>query len=205
MQAIEQKILSRIYGRGRGWAFTKTDFVAGFGEANIHQALSTLARAGKIRRVCHGVYDYPRHSELLSQALSPDIDQVAQALARKFNWRIQPSGEAALNLLGLSTQVPGRWIYLSDGPSREYSIGEDGRQILAFRKSSLKDTGFKYRESGLLVQALKALGKERVDAAAIETLRRWLAPDMRRRILTDTRAVAGWILQIIKQVCEAPA
>ncbi len=203
MQAVEQKILSRIYGRGRGWAFTKTDFVAGFGEANIHQALSTVARAGKIRRVCHGVYDYPRHSDLLGQALSPDIDQVAQALARKFNWRIQPSGEAALNLLGLSTQVPGRWIYLSDGPSREYSIGEDGRQILAFRKSSLKDTGFKYRESGLLVQALKALGKERVNAAVIDTLRRRLEPKLCRRILSDTRAVAGWILQIIKQVCEA--
>ena len=205
MQAVEQKILSRIYGRGRGWAFTKTDFVAGFGEANIHKALSALAHAGKIRRVCHGVYDYPRHSDLLDQFLSPDIDQVAAALARKFNWRIQPSGEAALNLLGLSTQVPGRWVYLSDGPSREYPIGDDGRQILAFRKSPLKDTGFKYRESGLLVQALKALGKERVDAAVIKTLRRRLDPKLCRHVLSDTRAVTGWILQIIKQVCEAPA
>lgn len=205
MQSIEQKILSRIYGRGRGWAFTKTDFVAGFGEANIHQALSALARADKIRRVCHGVYDYPRYSDLLGQTLSPDIDQVADALARKFNWRIQPSGEAALNLLGLSTQVPGRWVYLSDGPSREYAVGEDGRQILEFRKSPLKDTGFKYRESGLLVQALKALGKERVDATVIETLRRRLEPRLCRRILADTRATTGWILQIIKQVCEAPA
>ena len=104
MQPIEQKILSRIYGRGRGWAFTKTDFVADFGEANIHKALSALTKAGTIRRVCVGVYDYPRQSEMLGQ-LSPDIDQVAQALARKFNWRIQPSGDTALNLLGLSTQV----------------------------------------------------------------------------------------------------
>ena len=203
MQAIEEKIISRIYGRGRGWAFTKTDFVAGFGEANIHQALSALARTGRIRRVCHGVYDYPRHSELLGQALSPDIDQVAAALARKFNWRIQPSGDAALNLLGLSTQVPGRWVYLSDGPSREYPIGEEGRQTLAFRKSSLKDTGFRHRESGLLVQALKALGKERVDTKAVETLRSRLEPKLRRQILADTRAVTGWILRIIKQVCEA--
>jgi len=202
MQAIEQKILSRIYGRGRGWAFTKTDFVSGFGETNIHQALSTLARAGTIRRVCRGVYDYPRHSELLGQALSPDIDQVAQALARKFNWRIQPSGEAALNLLGLSTQVPGRWVYLSDGPSREYAIGDDGRQVLAFRKSPLKETGFRHRESGLLVQALKALGKERIDPTTIATLRRRLDPKLRRRILDDTRAVTGWVLQIIKQVCD---
>lgn len=55
MQAVEQKILSRIYGRGRGWAFTKTDFVADFGETNIHKALSALTKVGTIRRVCGGV------------------------------------------------------------------------------------------------------------------------------------------------------
>ena len=201
MQAIEQKILSRIYGRGRGWAFTKTDFVAGFGEANIHQALSSLARAGRIRRVSHGVYDYPRHSELLGTALSPDIDQVAQALARKFNWRIQPSGDVALNLLGLSTQVPARWLYLSDGPSRQYRIDGGARQTLAFRKSALKEAGFRHRESGLLVQALKALGREGVDRAVVATLRKWLDPKRRAAVLTDTRSATGWILQIVKQVC----
>lgn len=199
MQPVEQKILSRIYGRGRGWAFTKTDFVAGFGEANIHQALSSLSRAGKIRRVCHGVYDYPRHSELLGQSLSPDMDQVAQALARKFNWRIQPSGDAALNLLGLSTQVPARWVYLSDGPNRQYEIGN---RTLAFRQSVLKDAGFRVRESSLIVQALKALGKEHVDQTVIETLAKQLDAKACERILQDTRAVTGWIYQVIKQICK---
>lgn len=198
MQAIEQKILSRIYGHGRGWAFTKTDFVAGFGEANIHQALSLLARAGTIRRVCHGVYDYPPYSELLGQSLSPDLDQVAQALARKFNWRIQPSGDAVLNLLGLSTQVPARWIYLSDGPAREYAVANT---TLVFRKSALRDAGFKRRESGLLVQAFKALGRERVDAAVLAQLRAWLPAAQRKAVLLETRAVTGWIYQLIKQVC----
>jgi len=198
VQPIEQSIISRIYGRGRGWAFTKTDFVAEFGEGNIHQALSSLAKAGVIRRVCRGVYDYPRYSELLKQTLSPDIDQVAQALARKFNWRILPSGDAALNLLGLSTQVPGRWIYLSDGPGREYEIG---KHTLVFRKSSLKDVGFKYRESGLVVQALKALGKERVDDAVIATIRQQLDAKACERMLKDARSSTGWIFQIIKQVC----
>jgi hypothetical protein len=199
MQPVEQKILSRIYGRGRGWAFTKIDFVAEFGEANIHQALSCLTRASTIRRVCHGVYDYPRYSELLSQALSPDIDQVAQALARKFNWRIQPSGDTALNLLGLSTQVPGKWLYLSDGPNRQYTIGQ---QILAFRQSALKDMGFKLRESGLLVQAIKALGREHVDPSVIEALQQWLPIPLRARVLRDTRVATGWIYEVIKQVCE---
>lgn len=198
MQAVDQRILSRIYGRGRGWAFTKTDFVADFGEANIHQALSTLTREGKIRRVCHGVYDYPRYSELLGQPMSPEIDQVAQALARKFNWRILPSGDAALNLLGLSTQVPGRWVYLSDGPSREYQIGS---VTLVFRKSALKDLGFRLRESGLLVHALKALGRERADGAVIAHLRKCLPSRRRDAVLADTHAATGWIYQIIKKVC----
>jgi hypothetical protein len=198
VQPIEQSIISRVYGRGRGWAFTKTDFVAEFGEGNIHQALSSLAKAGTIRRVCRGVYDYPRYSELLKQTLSPDIDQVAQALARKFNWRILPSGDAALNLLGLSTQVPGRWIYLSDGPGREYEIG---KHALVFRKSSLKDVGFKYRESGLVVQALKALGKDRVDDAVIATVRQQLDAKACERMLKDARSSTSWIFQIIKQVC----
>ena len=198
MQATEQSIIYRIYGRGRGWAFTKTDFVAEFGEVNIHQALSSLSKAGTIRRVCHGVYDYPRYSELLKQNLSPDMDQVAQALARKFNWRILPSGDAALNLLGLSTQVPGKWIYLSDGPGREYEIG---KHVLAFRKSSLKDVGFKHRESGLVVQALKALGKERVDDAVVAAIRKRLDAKTCERVLKDARSATGWIYQIIKQVC----
>ena len=201
MQPIENKILSRIYGRGRGWAFTKVDFVAEFGEVNIHHALSSLARAGKIRRVSHGVYDYPGQSALLEKSLSPAIDQVAQALARKFNWRIQPSGDAALNLLRLSTQVPGRWIYLTDGPSRQYVIG---KHTLVFKTSALKDAGFKYRESGLVVQALKALGKDHVDQSVVNTIRQELGAKTSARILQDTRAVTGWIYQIIKQVCEEP-
>jgi hypothetical protein len=199
MQPIDKQILYRIYGHGRGWAFTKIDFVAEFGEANIHKALSSLARGGKIRRVSHGVYDYPRQSELFENDLSPDIDQVAQALARKFNWRIQPTGDTALNLLGLSTQVPGRWVYLSDGPKRQYKVAN---HTLAFMKSGLKLTGFKYRESALVVQAIKALGKEHVDLVAMDTIRLRLNPKTCKRLLKDTRAVTGWIHQIIKQVCR---
>ena len=198
-QGVENKIISRIYGRGRGWAFTKTDFVSEFGGANIHQALSSLTKAGKIRRVCRGVYDYPRYSELLDRQLSPDLDQVAHALARKFNWRIQPSGDAALNLLGLSTQFPGRWVYLSDGPGHEYEIENHS---LVFKKSALKDVGFKYRESGLMVQALKALGREHVDQKVVECIRQQLESKACDRILRDTRSVTGWVYEAIKQICK---
>ena len=198
MQSINNKAISRIYGRGRGWAFSPNDFVEGFSRDQIENALSRLCREGKIRRVCRGIYDYPKFSELLQQELSPDFDQVAQAFARKFNWRIQPSGDAALNLLGLSTQVPGRLVYLSDGPNRQYKIGN---YTLAFKKSALKDVGFKYRESGLIVQALKALGQERVDDAVIAALRKQLDETACKRVLKDTVTATGWVYETIKRVC----
>lgn len=198
MQSINNKAIFRIYGRGRGWAFSSNDFIEDFTRSQIDYALSELCREGKIRRVCRGIYDYPKFSEVLKQELSPDFDQVAQAFARKFNWRIQPSGDAALNLLGLSTQVPGRLVYLSDGPNRQYDIGN---YTLEFKKSALKDVGFKYRESGLIVQALKALGQERVDGSVIAKLRKQLDETACKRVLKDTVTATGWVYEAIKRVC----
>jgi len=201
MQSIEDKIVSRIYGRRRGWAFTPNDFVGDFQRANIDKALSMLAKQSRIRRVYRGVYDYPKYSELLQQDLSPDYDQVAQAFARKFNWRIQPTGDAALNLLGLSTQVPGRAIYLSDGPSRSYTILDTF--TLEFKKSALKEVGFKTRESGLVVQALKALGKERIDEQIVASLRNQLDEKTRKKISKETVTATGWVYEAIKRICTA--
>ena len=129
MQSIENRVLSRIYGRGRGWAFFQKDFSDLGSRTSIDNALTRLQKKGSIRRVMRGLYDYPRFSDLLSGPLSPDMDQVARALARKFRWRIQPSGPSALNLIGLSTQVPGRVTYISDGPNKTYNLG---KTILAF-------------------------------------------------------------------------
>jgi len=198
MQSFNKKVISRIYGRGKGWAFSASDFVEDFSRAQIDYALSELCLEGKIRRVCRGIYDYPKFSELLQQELSPDFDQVAHAFARKFNWRIQPSGDAALNLLGLSTQIPGRLVYLSDGPNRQYDIGN---YMLEFKKSALKDVGFKYRESGLIVQALKALGQDRVDESVIAKLRNQLEGTTCKRVLKDTVTATGWVYETIKRTC----
>ena len=68
--------------------------------------------------------------------------------------------------------------------------------------SGLKERRFKHRESALVVQAIKALGKERVDQRIVEKTRRQLDPETRKRVLRDTRTVTGWIYRIIKQVCS---
>ena len=157
MQSIDNKLFNIIKGTGKGYVFSGADFIDKFAGDNIDKALSTLAKENKIRRIMRGIYDFPKYSELLGQYLSPEIDKVAHALARKFKWRIEPSRDTALYLLGLSTQVPARYAYFSDGPKREYDIL--GNQ-LEFKKIALKNIGFKYAESALLVQAIKSFGKD---------------------------------------------
>ena len=102
-QTIENRILYRLRGTGGGLAFSPRDFLDFGSRPAVDSALHRLAQKGNIRRVIRGIYDYPHFSKFLGQHLSPDVDQVARALARKFRWRIQPSGATALNFLGLST------------------------------------------------------------------------------------------------------
>jgi len=199
LQTIEQQILSRIYGNGRGWAFSQADFADLGTRSAVDQTLNRREKEGLIRRVIRGIYDYPRHSDFLKAKVSPDIDQVAHALARKFAWRIQPDGATAQNLLGLSTQVPARAIYLSDGPDRTYAIGKTS---LAFEHTALKEAGFKLRESSLIVQALRAFGEERISPKLIARIRKQFNPDLRRRILLDTKTATGWIYAAIQEVAK---
>lgn len=197
MQTIEDKVINRVYGNGRGWAFSKNDFIDLGSASAIDQALSRLAKKQRIRRVMRGLYDYPKYSELLSKELATNMDQVAHALARKFSWNIQVSGNTALNVLGLSSQVPGKYVYLCNAKSCEYQIGQ---QQLIFKKGRLKDMGFKYAESALLVQAIKALDKRKLHSSEKLLIRKYFGQREIKWLLKDTRYTTSWIYEQIKDI-----
>jgi hypothetical protein len=196
-QAIEKKIQSRIYGHGRGWVFSPRDLADIGHRSTVASGLLRLQAKGTIRPVLRGLYEYPRFSRLLRQELAPDMDQVAGALARKFGWRIQPGGAVAANLLALSTQVPARAVYLSDGPDRSYRIGN---RTLAFEHTALKEAGFKLKESGLVVQALKFIGQKKITPEAIAKLRRAIPAKLRPKLLADTKTATGWVYAAIQRM-----
>ena len=198
-KSIENRIVKSISAHGRAWAFSGKDFTRLGSRAAIDIALHRLMEKGTIRRVLRGIYDLPKHGTFLKEPLSPDLDAVANALARKFGWRIQVTGASALNLLGLSTQVPGRVVYASDGPDRIFTVGKN---TIEFRNTPLKEAGFKLRESSLLVQGLKSLGTEQITPDVTATIHRWLAPHLRKRVLRDTQAVTGWVQAAIAQICR---
>jgi hypothetical protein len=202
MQSIDNKVISRIYGNQRGWSFSKNVFLDLGSDAAIRKALSRLEKKGTIRRVLRGVYDYPRISTLLNEPMGPDLDELARALAHKSGWRIQPSENTALNLLGLSTQVPAQSVYLSDGPSKTYDIG---KRQLVFKNRSLKESGFKHPESEIVVQALKALGRERIGANVRQKLAEKWSPKLWQKILRDTKTAPAWVCDIIRKIAKESA
>ena len=199
MQSIEDKVLSRIYGKGRGWTFSQKDFLDLGSRSAVDNALSRQQQKGTLRRVIRGIYDYPSFSVFLNEPLSPKLDQVANALARKFRWRIQPSGPAALNLIGLSTQVPGKIVYLSDGPNKSYHVG---KLTLAFENTALKESAFKLPQSALIVQSIKSLGHNRINDRVISKIRKWLKPKLRPKVLKDTQSASDWVYQAIRKICQ---
>ena len=136
MPTTKELIGSRIHRLGPGHAFTPKDFVDLGTRGMVDVTLSQLVSLGVIRRVGRGLYDLPKYSEALGITLGPDIDQIAQAIARRFRWRIMPTGAWAANALGLSTQIPAKIVYLSDGPNRKF---EFGKQTLHFKHARPKE------------------------------------------------------------------
>ncbi len=195
MQTMQDQILARIDRLGPGKAFSAKDFLDIATRGSIDVALGGLTRKGTIRRIRRGLYDMPKVNPALGGKLSPDIDEAAQAIARRQRaW--------AANLLGLSTQVPSKIIYLTDGPNNEVQIG---RRSIHFKHARPKAMAGLEGKFALVVQALRHLGKENVGTREIETLRTKLSPQEKRRLLRDTRFGVDWIYDVAKKIAETRA
>ena len=138
------KIRERIKAAKNGSVFVATDFADIAENVKIGVCLSRLEEENTVQRVLRGVYYKPEYSNLLGEYIAPSPDAVAQAIARNFGWTIAPCGETALNLLGLSTQVPAVWSYVSDGTYKEYSfissvVGKRHRRMPERLSSSLDE------------------------------------------------------------------
>lgn len=202
MQTMRDQIVARIERLGAGKAFSAKDFLDIASRGTIDMALTSLARRGIIRRVRRGLYDMPRVNPTLGGKLSPDIDEAARAIARRQRWKIVPEGAWAANLLGLSTQVPARITYLTDGPNKEVPIG---RRSIHFKHARPKAMAGLDGKFALVVQALRHLGKEGVGPREIETLRAALSPAEKRKLVKDTRFGVDWIYEVAKQIAEKVA
>jgi hypothetical protein len=202
MQTMRDQIVARIDRLGAGKAFSAKDFLDIASRTTIDVTLASLTSAGKLRRIRRGLYDMPKVNPALGGTLSPDIDEAARAIARRQRWKIVPEGAWAANLLGLSTQVPSKIIYLTDGPNNEVPIG---RRTIQFKHARPKALAGLEGKFALVVQALRHIGKDGVGTREIETLRATLSPAEKRKLVKDTRFGVDWIYEVANRIAEKTA
>jgi hypothetical protein len=182
-----------------GTAFVISDFADKTSNDNVRQIFSRLESEGEIRRILPGIYDKPAYSEILNENAAPNPNNVAEAIARKNNWTITPSGNVALNLLGLSTQVPAKWEYISSGPSNEYQI-ENTK--ISFIHRADKEVSRMSRKTSLIIQAIKSLGKDQISNEIIRKITSKTTNEERMALLSEARQTTSWIYEVIKKISK---
>jgi hypothetical protein len=198
MQSIDSKILSRIYGRGKGCVVTQGDFLDLGSRQAVDLALHRLVKKGTLRRLARGLYDYPRQDPDLG-LLFPTLDAIVKALKGRDNIVLQPSGGYAANLLGLSDQVPMKIVFLTDGPARKVQIGKTTILLKHTTPRSMATAG---RVSGLVIQALRHLGQRNATDETLSVLQKRLSADDKKQLLKDVRYAPAWIAAIMRRVAR---
>jgi hypothetical protein len=194
-QSVDNKIINRISGHGKGWVFTPVHFSDLGSRDAVASALKRYRQSGRIRQLARGLYDYPRSDPDLG-ILAPSPDAVASALAGRDAVRLQPSGAYAANLLGLSTQIPMKIVYLTDGRSRTVQIG---KKHIILKQTTPRNMATAGKVSGLVIQALRHLRQQHVDDEIIDRLDRRLSPDDRKQMLKDVCFAPAWIADIMRR------
>ncbi len=196
MNDIAAGILDPVKARGPGAVFTARTFADLGSRDAVDQALSRLARAGKIRRIARGVYDLPRTHSLLG-LLSPDLDAVAKELADQAGHRLQPTPARAANALGLSPQAPAQVVYLTDGSSRKIKVGN---QVIQFRHAGPRALLGAGTPAGVALQAIRAFGPDHLTADVIQQLRQSLPSVTKTGLKKLARYAPQWTVSAINAV-----
>src|SRR3984885_8815998 len=193
MRDLTLKVLNRAKTLGSGSALTPRAFADLGNRAAVDQALSRLAKAGKIRRISRGVYDIPKNHPTLGP-LSPDPDAVARAIADQPGYRLKPTPARAANALGLSSQVPAQIVYLIDGSSRQIKVGN---QIIHFQHSGPRALLGAGTPEGVALQAIRAFGSHHLSAAIIQQLRQNLPSDAKTGLKKLAHHAPRWMASAI--------
>lgn len=199
MPSEAKEVAARIAAAGPGRAFTAADFSDVTSARNAGNVLGRMYARGELARAVRGVYYVPERSELLDAEIPASADEVVRAVARANKWVVAPAGDAALNALGLDTQVPARPVYVSSGPYRTYSYGPYQIELRHRANRDLLDLSPVTRT---VIQALKALGKDGVDEAAVRRISSNLSEEEVDTLLDEAVGLTSWVTEAVKSIWE---
>ena len=160
----------------------------------VGETLAELTQEGLLVKLAQGIYAKPRWSRF--GVVLPSVDKIVQAIAARDNAVVLPSGMTALNVLGLSTQVPMKYSYLTTGSERTIKLKN---QEIRLKRGVPKNFCYKTKLIALLVQALKALKQQNVGQEEIQVIRSLISKEPDRIALAkDVDMMPNWMKRIVK-------
>jgi len=193
-QSLDSHILKRIRATRSASVFSPVQFLDFGTRAGIDKALSRLCKAGTLRRVARGLYDLPRSHPWFG-TLSPNPEQAVQTVAMRDGIKLRMTGASSANLLGLSEQVPSKIVFQTDGVSRKLRIA--GQEV-AFKHRSARQMAMSAKPTGLIVSALRSIGKAHVTTQRLEKLRHDLTAKDRRLLLKELPLAQAWMHSFLR-------
>ena len=195
---LKEQIFKRIKDK-KLKAFSCYDFTDLADYKAISKCLERLEDSKTIRRVIDGVYSINSFDDVLSLPILPSVDDIVDCIARKHKWIICPSGNTALNIMGLSTQVPASYSYLTSGPYKQYLIYDIPVSLKRTMARELADYSYK---TLLLIQCIKAIGKDNITDNEIAIIKSKLDSRDKLKALKETVFLQTWIRKIVVLICK---
>lgn len=193
MASIDDQIETKIKKAKPGAILFIEDFL-GLGTAGaVHISLHRLVKSKQVVRMSRGIYAKPKLSELVGELL-PTTEEIAKAIAKRDKARIMPTGSYAMHMLGMSTQIPLKLVYLTDGSPRKLTIRN---RTIQFKKTTPKNLALKGEISKLVVQALKEIGRGKVTNEELAIIGKQLKKEDRKTLKHDIALAPQWIAEIM--------
>jgi predicted transcriptional regulator of viral defense system len=196
MKTITNTIIRRIRAKKRGWVFSPKDFLDLGSRMAVDKILSRLTANGIIRRIDRGIYDFPKHNKYVG-TLSPHPDDIVKILAAKSGDSVLCSGAMAANALGLSTQVPARNVYLTNGASRIRTIGNTN---IVLKHAKVPIFSNAPTAVNLVIQALSYLGKKGINDEVISLCTKKLSASDKSALSKTASRLPDWMLGAIHKI-----
>jgi hypothetical protein len=190
---VENKIAEVLKSHPKGSVLFVDDFLEYGNPESVKKSLLRLKEKEILVRLAHGIYLYPKIDKELG-VLFPSTEDIAKAIARRDKARIVSTGVHALNKLGLSTQVPMKVVYLTDGATRSIKVG---KRTIAFKNTSPKNLLTQGEISSLVIQALKTIGQAKVDDETITKIQKLLKKEETQNVINDAKLAPAWINKIL--------
>lgn len=199
MNVNDNVVREKILNLERGAIFFPSDFEDIATDTAVRQTLSRMVRRGEIIRVSRGIYCYPRSNPALGlDVIPPSAEDIAQRIAERDKVKIIPTGDQALNQLGLSTQVPGNAVYITNGARKKISIGK-GRSIVFRESNEFRLFDFKSKMMMLAVSAMRSIGEDKITGDILTVIRKIVRNVSSEIYRHDIRLAPVWVRKKLEE------